>query len=129
MVVKNGIKILSATSSEIPLPLSITLITGLPNPSVPAFSLIFGLATYHENARIEIGCDGQLLSKNEFATRISQLMSDYPTVKLVNPSVDVSQKKAVVKVTSTEMGDENHVFRIEMLKENERWYIIQESCY
>ena len=86
------------------------------------------LATYHENARIEIGCDGQLLSKNDFATRISQLMSDYPTVKLVNPSVDVSQTNAVVKVTSTEMGDENHIFKIEMLKEKDQWYIIQESC-
>jgi len=86
------------------------------------------LATYHENARIEIGCGGQLLSKNDFATRISQLMSDYPTVKLVNPSVDVSQTNAVVKVTSTEMGDENHIFKIEMLKEKDQWYIIQESC-
>lgn len=87
------------------------------------------LATYHESAKIELGCDGQLLSKNDFATRISQLMSDYPTVKLVNPTVDVSGKEAIVKVTSTRLGDENHIFRIEMLKENERWYIIQESCY
>ena len=86
------------------------------------------LATYHENARIEIGCDEQLLSKSEFETRISQLMSDYPSVKLVNPSVDVSQTNAVVKVTSTEMGDENHIFKIEMLKEKDQWYIIQESC-
>ena len=35
---------------------------------------------------------------------------------------------AVVKVTSTEMGDENHIFKIEMLKEKDQWYIIQESC-
>jgi hypothetical protein len=87
------------------------------------------LAAYHEKAKIELGCDGQLLSINEFATHIPQLMSDYPTVKLVNPSVDVSEKNAVVKVTSTKMGDENHIFKIEMLNENDQWYIIQETCY
>jgi len=86
------------------------------------------LATFHENARIEQGCNGQLLSKNEFAATVSKLMSDYPTVKLVNPSVNVSGNEAVVKVTSTEMGDENHIFEIAMLKENDQWYIIQELC-
>ncbi len=87
------------------------------------------LATYHDSAQIELGCKGQLLPKNEFAIRIPQLMSDYPTVKLVNPAVDVSEKEAVVKVTSTRLGDENHIFRIELLNENERWYIIRETCY
>jgi hypothetical protein len=27
------------------------------------------------------------------------------------------------------MGDENHIFKIEMLNENDQWYIIQETCY
>jgi len=87
------------------------------------------LATYHDNAQIELGCKGQLLPKNEFATKLSQLMNDYPTVELVNPTVDVSGKEAVVKVTSTRLGDENHIFRIAILKENDQWYIIQETCY
>ena len=87
------------------------------------------LATYHDKAQIELGCQGQLLPKNEFAAKLPQLMTDYPTVKLVNPTVDVSGKKGVVKVTSTRLGDENHIFRIAMLKENDRWYIIQETCY
>jgi hypothetical protein len=87
------------------------------------------LATYHDSAQIELGCKGQLLPQKEFATKLPQLMNDYPTVELVNPTVDVSGKEGVVKVTSTRLGDENHIFRIEMLKENERWYIIQESCY
>jgi hypothetical protein len=87
------------------------------------------LETFHESAKIELGCDGILLSKNDFATHIPQLMSDYPRVKLVNPSVDVSEKNAVAKVTSTRMGDENHIFKIEMLNENDQWYIIQETCH
>lgn len=86
------------------------------------------LETFHESAKIELGCNGVLLSKNEFATHILQLMSDYPHVKLVNPTVEVSGITAVVKVTSTEMGDENHIFEIAMLKENDQWYIIQELC-
>ena len=87
------------------------------------------LAIYHDRAKIEYKCKGQLLSKNEFAANISQLMTDYPTVRLVNPTVAVSGKEAVIKVTTTEMGDKNHNFRIEMLKENDQWYIIKESCY
>ena len=87
------------------------------------------LATYHHSAKIEDGCDGQLLSKNEFATKISYLMSEYPHVQFVNPAIDVSKKEAVIKVTSTKMGDENHIFRIEMLQENDQWYIIQQTCY
>lgn len=87
------------------------------------------LATYHDSAKIEYKCKGQLISKNEFATNISQLMTDYPTAKLVNPTVDISGKEAVIEVTTTEMGDKNHNFRIELLNENERWYIIQETCY
>ena len=87
------------------------------------------LATYHHSAKIEEGCDGQLLSKNEFATKIPHLMADYPNVQFVNPAIDVSEKDAVIKVTSTKMGDENHIFRIEMLQENDQWYIIKETCY
>ena len=87
------------------------------------------LETFHETAKIELGCDGLFLSKNDFATHIPQLMSDYPIVNLVNPSVDVSEKNAVAKVTSTKMGDENHIFKIEMLNENDQWYIIQETCH
>jgi hypothetical protein len=87
------------------------------------------LATYHDNAQIELGCDGPLLPKNEFAARLPQLMNDYPTVKLVNPTVDLSGKEGLVKVTSTRLGDENHIFRIAMLKVDDRWYIIQETCY
>jgi hypothetical protein len=86
------------------------------------------LATFHESAKIELGCDGVLLSKSEFATHILQLMSDYPHVKLVNPTVEVSDRTAVVKVISTEMGDENHIFELAMLNENDQWYIIQELC-
>jgi hypothetical protein len=62
------------------------------------------LAAYHGSARIEYKCKGQLLSKNEFAARIAQLMTDYPTVRLVNPTVAVSGKEAVIKVTTTEMA-------------------------
>jgi len=87
------------------------------------------LAAYHGSAKIEYKCKGQMLSKTEFAAKIPQLMTDYPTVRLVNPTVAVSGKEALIKVTTTEMGDRNHNFRIEMLKENDRWYIIQESCY
>jgi len=86
------------------------------------------LATFHEGAKIEIGCNGRLFSKKEFATHIEQLMSNYPSVKLVNPSINVSEENALVKVTSTEMGDENHLFEIALLKENDQWYIIQERC-
>jgi hypothetical protein len=87
------------------------------------------LATYHDSAKIEYGCEGLLLSKNEFATKISHLMADYPSVKFANPAIDASEKEAVVKVISTELGDENHIFRIEMLQENNQWYIIKETCY
>lgn len=87
------------------------------------------LATYHNNAKIEYGCDGLLLSKNEFAGKISHLMADYPNVRFANPAVAIADEKAVVKVTSTEIGDENHIFRIEMLRENEQWYITKETCY
>jgi hypothetical protein len=86
------------------------------------------LATYHESAKIEIGCNGQLFSKKEFATYIEQLMSNYPSVKLVNPSIDVSGENALVKVISTEMGEENHFFEIALLKENDQWYISHETC-
>ena len=87
------------------------------------------MATYHDSAKIEYGCEGLLLSKNEFATKISHLMADYPSVKFANPAIDASEKEAVVKVTSTKLGDENHIFRIEMLQENKQWYIIKETCY
>ena len=87
------------------------------------------LATYHDSAKIEYGCEGLLLTKNDFATKISHLMADYPSVKFVNPTIDFSDKEAVVKVTSTELGDENHIFRIEMLQENDQWYIVQDTCY
>ena len=86
------------------------------------------LATYHEGAKIEIGCNGRLFSKKEFATHVEQLMSNYPSVKLVNPSINVAGENALVKATSTEMGDENHFFEIALLKENDQWYIIQETC-
>ena len=87
------------------------------------------LATLHDDAKIELGCKGQLLSKTEFADQLPLLMSDYPTVKLVNPIADVSGKEAVVKVTATRLGDENHIFRLAMLKQNNHWYITRETCY
>lgn len=87
------------------------------------------MATYHNSALIEYGCTGPLFSKSKFADIIERMMSEYPTVKLINPRSDISGNKAVVKVTSTELGDESHLFRLEMLKENEQWYISKETCY
>ncbi|MHC4310656.1 MAG: nuclear transport factor 2 family protein, partial [Planctomycetota bacterium] len=60
------------------------------------------MATYHSSALIENGCTGPLLSKSELANEIKQIMEEYPTVKFINPKLDVSGNEAIVKVTSTE---------------------------
>jgi hypothetical protein len=86
------------------------------------------MATYHNNALIEFGCTGPLVSKFEFADKIEQMMGRYPTVKLTNPELNLSDNNAIVKVTSTGLGDESHFFRLEMLKENEQWFITKETC-
>jgi hypothetical protein len=86
------------------------------------------MATFHSSAIIADGCNGPLLTKSEFVGRIKQIMAEYPTVKLINPKLNVSGSEAVVKVTSTEFGDEIHLFRIEMLKENYQWLITKETC-
>lgn len=86
------------------------------------------MATYHNNALIEFGCTGPLVSKIEFADKIQQMMGQYPMVKLINPQLNVSENDAVVEVTSTELGEEFHLFRLEMLKENDRWLITKETC-
>jgi hypothetical protein len=62
LVVKKGINIRSATSSAIPLPLSITLTTELPSPSVPAFNFIFG-------------CSIPLTASTEFLQRLMRTCS------------------------------------------------------
>jgi hypothetical protein len=87
------------------------------------------MATYHSSALIEYGCTGPLVSKSESTDQLQRMMNKYPTVKLINPKLDVSENEAVVKVTSTELGDESHLFRLEMLKENEHWFITKETCY
>ena len=87
------------------------------------------MATYHNSALIEFGCNGPLVSKIEFADKIEQMMGRYPTVKFINPKLNVSGNEALVKVTSTELGDELHLFRLEMLKENGRWLITNETCF
>ena len=86
------------------------------------------MATFHDSALIELGCGGPLVPVNESADRIKRMMSEYPRVKLINPRLDVSKDDAVVEVTSTELGDEFHLFRIEMQKENEQWFITKETC-
>lgn len=86
------------------------------------------METFHDSALIELGCGGQLAPVNEFADRIKRMMAEYPTVKLVNPRLDISGNEVVVKVKSTELGDESHLFRLEMLRENDRWFIIKETC-
>lgn len=86
------------------------------------------MATYHSSALIQDGCSGPLISKSELSGKIKQIMEQYPTVKFINPKLDVSGNEAVVKVTSTEFGDEIHFFRIKMLKENYRWLITKETC-
>jgi hypothetical protein len=86
------------------------------------------MATYHNSALIEIGCSGPLVSKSEFYNEIEGIMSDYPTVKFINPKLNVSEKNAVVTVTSTRLGNESHLFRLDMLKENDRWFIAKETC-
>jgi hypothetical protein len=35
---------------------------------------------------------------------------------------------AVVEVMSTGLGDENHFFKMNMLKENDQWYILKQTC-
>ena len=86
------------------------------------------MATYHNSALIEIGCTGPLVSKSESTDILQRMMNEYPTVKLINLNLNVSGNEAVVKVTSTELGDESHIFRLEMLKENEHWFITKETC-
>jgi len=86
------------------------------------------MATYHSSALIADGCRGPLLSKSELTGRVKQIMQEYPTVKFINPRFNVSGNEAVVKVTSTEFGDEIHFFRIELLNENNQWLITKETC-
>lgn len=87
------------------------------------------MATIHNSALIEYSCTGPLISKSESADKLQRMMNEYPTVILINPKLNVSGNEAVVKVTSTELGDEPHLFRLEMLKENDRWLITKETCY
>ncbi len=86
------------------------------------------MATFHNSAMIEIGCNGPIVSKSELSDEIEEIMREYPTVKFINPRLDVSENDAVVTVTSTRLGDESHLFRLEMLKENDRWLITKETC-
>lgn len=86
------------------------------------------MSTFHNSALIELGCGGPLVPVSESVDSIKRIMAEYPTVKLINPRLDVSGKNAVVKVTSTELGYEFHLFRLEMLKENDRWLITKETC-
>ena len=86
------------------------------------------MTTYHNSVRIEDGCNGPLVSKNEFSDRIEQLMNEYPTVKFFNPKLNISENSAFVTVTSTRLGNHVHLFRLEMLKENDHWLIVKETC-
>ena len=86
------------------------------------------MATFHDSALIELNCGGLLVPVKESADRIKRIMAEYPTVKLINPRLDVSESEAVMVVTSTELGNEFHLFRLEMRKENEQWFITRETC-
>ena len=86
------------------------------------------MATYHPRALIEIGCSGPLVSKNELLDEIEEILREYPTVKFVNPRLDVSENNAVVTVTSLSLGNQSHIFELEMLKERNRWLITKETC-
>lgn len=86
------------------------------------------MATFHGSALIELGCGGPLVPINESADRIKRIMSEFPRVKLINPRLDISGSEAAVMVTSTELGEEFHLFKLEMKKENDRWLITKETC-
>ena len=86
------------------------------------------MAIFHDSALIELGCGGLLVPAKESADRIKRMMAEYPRVKLINPRLEVSESEALVVVTSTELGDEFHLFKLEMQKENEQWFITKETC-
>jgi hypothetical protein len=86
------------------------------------------MATFDDSALIQLGCDGPLVPAKKNADSIKRIMAEYPRVKLLNPILDISGDEAVVKVKSIELGDESHIFMLEMLKENDHWLITKETC-
>ena len=86
------------------------------------------MATFDDSAVIELGCNGPLVPAKKYANNIRRMMAEYPKVKLLNPTLNISGDEAVVKVKSTELGDESHIFMLEMLKENDKWLIAKETC-
>ena len=86
------------------------------------------MATYHGRALIEIGCSGPLVSKSELSDEIEEILREYPTVKFINPRLEVSENNAVVTLTSLSLGNQSHIFELEMLKESDRWLITKETC-
>ena len=86
------------------------------------------MATFHNSAMIEIGCSGPLVSKSELTGEIEEIMREYPTVKFINPRLDVSENKAFMTVASPRLGNQSHIFELELLKENDWWLITKETC-
>jgi hypothetical protein len=74
------------------------------------------MATFDGSALIGLGCDGPLVPAKKHGGNVKRMMAEYPKVKLVNPILDISGDEAVVKVKSTELGDESHIIMLEMLK-------------
>lgn len=86
------------------------------------------MATYHSSALIEIGCSGPLVTKRELSDEIEEILMEYPTVKFINPRLNVSENNAVMTITSLSLGNQSHLFELELLKENDRWRITKETC-
>lgn len=86
------------------------------------------MATFHDSALIELRCGGPLVTVKESADSIKRIMAEYPRVKLINPRLEVLENEAVMEVTSTELGHEFHLFKLEMHKENGQWLITKEMC-
>ena len=86
------------------------------------------IAAFHNSALIELDCGGPLVPIKKSSDRIKRVMAEFPRVKFINPRLDITGSEAVVIVTSTELGDEFHLFRLEMQKENGRWLITKETC-
>ena len=86
------------------------------------------MTTFHDSALIELNCSGPLVPVKKSSDRIKRIMAEFPRVKLINPRLEIAGSEAVVLVKSTELGDEFHFFRLEMQKENGRWFITKETC-
>ncbi len=82
------------------------------------------LAVLHDRGKFMYGKNRNIISKKEFADRISQIKTIKPRFRFGKPKIIITGDKAVVNLNDYDIPG-GWPWTLHMVRENEKWYIMR----